>query len=167
MTWEECAAAGMTTIAAAEARGMTENAARDYARRHDIKFAPYVRPSKLDFITREMLEPIWNNRSIRLHKVAERLEVHYDRLLVRGHGLGLPSRVCRHPIDDDLFRYLWDYGVSGKHIGVHFGYKGSKTPHDKAKLLGLKPKGHNAPRNTPTVAEALQARLGERMKCAK
>jgi hypothetical protein len=168
MTWEECAAAGMTAREAAAHRGFLESSARDYAWRHNVKFAPQPRPSKIGNITREVLEPAWTNPRIKLQTIADRLGVSHSWLLARGYQLGLPKRtMVRKPIDDALFAYLWNYGVSATDLARYFGYKSINSPRDKALSLGLKPKARVYGKSTPTIAEALMARLASTTKKAR
>lgn len=117
-------------------------------------------------ITREVLEPIWCRRDIPTAKVAERLGVTRQALSLRAKTLGLPSRAGNQEShkrgDDDLFRRMWEAGVSTGDMARHFGYSYAACISTRRRNMGLpaRPRGF---RSIP-ISVFYEAEIGRHMR---
>ncbi len=121
-------------------------------------------------ITREVLEPVWMRNDIPTKVIAARLGVTRQGLSYKAHSLGLPSRFgnkdCCKKCPDDVFRRMYQAGVSLQDIANECGYTRRQSVTQRRKMMGLPARSSlGAPIKPISLDEFFEMEFGRLMKC--
>lgn len=152
MTWEECAAAGMTLDEAIAARGSTRNAAHKYTRAHGLKFK---RPPNVPLTSEEKDEAIrrLHAKGLGWKEIGTKVDLTASAVHRRGAKMGLsldPKQVHAKKFGDGgvairtaepTIRKMREEGASWEQIGRAIGVSRNAVQR-MGRVLGLPQ--HNA-----------------------
>ncbi len=107
---------------------------------------------------------LWLDESLTTIEIGKLLGISQEAVCERARARRFPPRRMGPPSlirDKDIFRAMWDAGVSVADISAHFGVA-ERTARDMRRSLGI-PRRAGGKHTTITLRDFLQARLAERM----
>ena len=119
-------------------------------------------------VTMAEFKRLWDDLSLSLGDIGERLGITEQAVSLRGRRRGFPPRgwpveKLRRSIDEALFADMWRAGVSVSDICGHFGIAESTMRHNRDRL-GLETRGNCGRFRSISLAEFWDSRTAEAMK---